>query len=44
LKLKDAKGNWHDVSGLLDREASVLALPTRNLNRYLILMSPPPLA
>ena len=41
LKLKDAKGNWHDVSGLLDREASVLALPPRNLNRYLILMSPP---
>jgi dipeptidyl aminopeptidase/acylaminoacyl peptidase len=40
LKLKDAQGNWHDVSGLLDREASVLALPTRNLNRYLILMSP----
>lgn len=40
LKLKDAQGNWHDVSGLLDREARVLAKPTKNPNRYYILMLP----
>ena len=40
LKLKDAQGDWHDVSALLDREALVLALPTRDLNVYLILMLP----
>ena len=40
LKLKDAGGNWHDVSGLLDREARVLAKPTKNPNRYYILMLP----
>ena len=40
LKLKDAQGHWHDVSGLLDREARVLAKPTMNPNRYYILMLP----
>ena len=40
LKLKDAQGDWHDVSGLLDREARVLAKPTKNPNRYYILMLP----
>ena len=40
LKLKDAEGDWHDVSGLLDREARVLAKPTKNTNRYYILMLP----
>ena len=40
LKLKDAEGEWHDVSGLLEREAEVLALPTRDLNEYLLLMLP----
>ena len=40
LKLKDAQGTWHDVSALIDREARVLALPTRDLNVYLVLMLP----
>ena len=40
LKLKDARGHWHDVSGLLDREARVLAKPIMNPNRYYILMLP----
>ena len=38
LKLKDAQGTWHDTSELLDRAAEVLAIPTRDLNAYLILM------
>ena len=40
LKLKDAQGTWHDTSELLDRAAEVLAIPTRDLNAYLILMLP----
>jgi dipeptidyl aminopeptidase/acylaminoacyl peptidase len=40
LKLKDAQGTWHDTSELLDRAAEVLAIPTRDLNTYLILMLP----
>jgi acetyl esterase/lipase len=41
LRLKDASGNWHDASPLLDREARVLALPTQNPNHYYVLMLPP---
>ena len=41
LRLKDASGNWHNASPLLDREARVLALPTQNLNHYYVLMLPP---
>lgn len=40
LKLKDAQGTWHDVSALIDRGARVLALPTRDLNVYLVLTLP----
>lgn len=40
MKLKDAAGHWVDVSGLYDREAEVLALPTTNPNLYYLLMLP----
>lgn len=41
LRLKDASGNWHDASSLLDREAKVLAAPTKNPNHFYVLMLPP---
>ena len=40
LKLKDAGGNWHDASLLLDREAKVLAAPTKDTSAYYVLMLP----
>ena len=40
LKLKDAGGNWHDASPLLDREAKVLAAPTKDTSAYYVLMLP----
>ena len=40
LKLKDAGGNWHDASALLDREAKVLAVPTKDTSAYYVLMLP----
>lgn len=40
LKLKDAGGNWHDASALLDREAKVLAAPTKDTSAYYVLMLP----
>ena len=40
LKLKDAGGNWHDASPLIDREARVLAAPTKDTSAYYVLMLP----
>ena len=40
LNLKDAAGVWHDVPTLVERDAEVLALPTKNPNLYFVLMLP----